>query len=119
MENTNLEWTSLSDKAIISSIGNYLKHQRLQQNKTQSQIAEAAGINRWTMSQIEKGEAISLTSLIQILRALNLLNVLDKFKIETQISPIDLAKLEKKKRLRARNKNLPREQTSNPNTGDW
>lgn len=104
MENTNINWISMSDKAIIASVGEYLKHQRLTQNKTQSQIAEAAGINRWTISQIEKGEAISMISLIQILRALNLLNVLDNFKIETQISPIELAKLEKKKRQRARNK---------------
>lgn len=104
MGNTNTDLISMSDKAIIASVGEYLKHQRLTQNKTQSQIAEAAGINRWTISQIEKGEAISMTSLIQILRALNLLNVLDNFKIGTQISPIELAKLEKKKRQRARNK---------------
>lgn len=103
MENTNLKWISMSDKAIISSIGEYLKHQRLVQNKTQAKIAEIAGINRWTMGQIENGEAISLTSLIQILRALDLLNVLDTFKVETQVSPIALAKLEKQKRQRARN----------------
>ena len=99
---TNYNWISMSDKSIIISIGEYLKHQRLTQNKTQAQIAEAAGINRWTMSKIENGEAISLISLIQILRALNLLNVLDNFKIETQLSPLELAKIEKKKRQRAR-----------------
>jgi transcriptional regulator with XRE-family HTH domain len=101
MENTNLNWISMSDHAIITSIGMFIKDARLKQNKTQAKIAKDAGINRWTLSQIEKGEAISLMSLIQILRALNLLNILDIFKIETQISPIQLAKLEKQKRQRA------------------
>jgi transcriptional regulator with XRE-family HTH domain len=99
--NTNLNWISMSDHAIISHIGAYIKHERLNQNKTQAKIANDAGINRWTLSQIENGEAISLTSLIQILRALNLLDILNVFKIETQISPIQLAKLEKQKRQRA------------------
>ena len=104
MENTNYNWVSMSDKAIISTIGRYVKQQRLLQNKTQAKIAEAAGVNRWTVSQLEKGEAVSLISLLQILRALDLLHVLDNFKIETQLSPLELAKLEKKKRQRARSK---------------
>jgi transcriptional regulator with XRE-family HTH domain len=101
MANTNIEWLSMSDKSIISLIGEYIKHQRLIQNKTQAKIAEIAGINRWTMSKIENGEPISLISLIQILRALNLLDVLNIFKTQTQLSPLELAKIEKKKRQRA------------------
>jgi transcriptional regulator with XRE-family HTH domain len=101
MANTNTNWFSLSDKAIISVIGSYIKQQRLAQNKTQTKIAEIAGINRWTMSQIENGEPISLISLIQILRALDLLDIIDVFKIQNQISPLELAKLEKQKRQRA------------------
>jgi len=103
MANTNIKWDSMSDKSIIETIGSYIKQQRLNQNKTQAQTAEHAGVNRWTISQIENGEAISLTSLVQILRALDLLHVFDTFKIETQISPLELAKLEKQKRQRARN----------------
>ena len=101
MANANTEFLSLSDKAIISFIGEYIKHQRLIQNKTQAKIAEMAGINRWTMSKIENGDPISLISLIQILRALNLLDILHVFKNQTQISPLELAKLEKQKRIRA------------------
>ncbi len=91
----------MSDKSIISIIGEYIKHQRLIQNKTQANIAEIAGINRWTMSKIENGEPITLTSLIQILRALNLLDLLNVFKIQSQLSPLQLAKLDKQKRQRA------------------
>lgn len=114
MGNTSTKWTSMTDKSIIESIGKYIKHQRLTQNKTQSQIAEHAGINRWTLSQIENGEVISLTSLIQILRALDILNVLDTFKVEPRVSPITLAKLEKQKRQRARNTD-----TNTKNESEW
>lgn len=113
MVNTNNNWVSMTDKTIIASIGAYIKHQRLIQNKTQAIIAETAGINRWTLSKIENGEAISLVSLIPILRALNLLNILDVFKIETQISPLELAKIEKKKRQRARGL------TNKKNESEW
>lgn len=115
MANTNIEWFSMSDKAIISVIGEYIKQQRLIQNKTQAKIAEDAGINRWTMSKVENGEPISLISLIQILRALNLLDILDIFKTNTQISPLELAKLEKQKRQRASRENTNKEQ----NESEW
>lgn len=101
MEKTNIKWASLSDNAVLSQIGEYLRHERLKQNQTQVKVAENAGINRWTINKIEKGEAISLTSLIQILRALKLMNVFSSFKIENEISPIELAKLEQRKRKRA------------------
>jgi transcriptional regulator with XRE-family HTH domain len=110
MANTNTNWLSTSDKSIISIIGEYIKHQRLIQNKTQANIAEIAGIHRWTMSKIENGEPISLTSLIQILRALNLLDLLNVFKIQSQLSPLELARLEKQKRQRASTDNEINEQ---------
>lgn len=113
MENTNKKWNPMSNNAIISIIGNYIKQQRLAQNKKQADVAEHSGVNRWTITQIEKGKAISLTSLIQILRALDLLNVFDTFKIEKQISPIELAKQEKQKRQRASGKN------NTQNNSEW
>lgn len=104
MVNTNINWHAMSDKAIIAVIGQYIKDRRLARNKTQALTAHDAGVNRWTLGQIENGEPINLTSLIQILRALDLLNVLDPFKFEQPVSPIALAKLEKNKRQRARDK---------------
>jgi transcriptional regulator with XRE-family HTH domain len=115
MANTNTEWLSMSDKSIVSKIGEYIKHQRLIQNKTQANIAKIAGINRWTMSKIENGEPISLASLIQILRALNLLDVLNVFKIQSQLSPLELAKLEKQKRQRASKGN----EINKQNKSEW
>ncbi len=92
----------MTDYALISVIGSYIKHQRLEQNKTQEQTAHEAGVNRSTLVQIEKGESITLSSLIQILRALDLLHLMDNFIIQDKISPIQYAKLQEKRRKRAR-----------------
>ncbi|MGD9826578.1 helix-turn-helix domain-containing protein [Desulfobacter sp.] len=115
MGKTNKNWVAMSDKAIISAIGAYIRHQRLEQNKTQAQIAEDAGINRWTVSQIENGGSITLATLIQILRVLDLLNLLSRFTIEESISPIEYARLKEKEKKRARPK--PKANDSNGDLG--
>lgn len=116
MVNTNSKWTQMSDAAIARQMGDYIKHVRLQQNKTQALLAEMAGLNRWTISQIENGESITLMSLIQILRALDSLHVLNAFEISDEISPLEYAKLKKKKKQRARNTNTD---PSNKNDLGW
>jgi transcriptional regulator with XRE-family HTH domain len=96
-ENINL----MSDKAIMKVIGHFVQWHRLNQNKSQEQVAEAAGISRSTLSLLERGEKVRIDSLIQVLRVLDLLYILDVFKIKEQISPIEYAKLRKKQRKQA------------------
>ena len=91
-----------SDTALMKTIGSFIKHHRLLQNKTQKQLAEDAGIVRSTLSLFEKGENTSLLVFIQLLRALKLLYLLKDFQVTSQISPLQLAKLEQTKRIRAR-----------------
>lgn len=98
-------WPSMSDKALMETIGTFIQHHRLNQNRSQSDVAEAAGISRSTISLLERGEKISLNSLIQVLRILDLLHIMDVFKVKDEISPIEYAKLQKNKRQRARNSN--------------
>lgn len=115
MVKSNKNWLAMSDMAIAESIGDFIKHHRLQQNKTQQQIASDAGINRSTLVQLEYGKKINLFTLIRVLRVLNLLYVMDAFQVQEQISPLQLAKAEQRKRKRARN-------TDNDNTQqstDW
>ena len=105
MGKTNKSYTQMSDGAIVEHIGSFIKHTRGQQNKTQAQLAEISGLNRWTISQIENGESITLSSLIQILRALDCLYVLNEFKYSDEISPLEYAKLKKQQtKKRVRNK---------------
>jgi transcriptional regulator with XRE-family HTH domain len=104
-DNSYNDWVSMSDKALGETIGNFIKHHRLNQNKTQNEVSVAAGVSRSTLSLLERGEKVTLSSLIQVLRVLELLYVMDIFKISNEISPIEYAKLQKNKRQRARNQN--------------
>ena len=106
MGNTGIDWVQLSDVAIMKQIGSYIRRMRQQQNKTQAQLAKMAGLNRWTISQIENGESITLASLIQILRALDSLYVFNAFEVSNEISPLEYAKLKKQQRERVRNKTI-------------
>ena len=99
-----MNWNAMSDKALCETIGTYIKQNRLNQNRTQDEVAEKAGLSRSTLSLLEKGKTVTINTLIQTLRVLDLLHVLDNFQIKSQISPLELAKLEQNKRRRARNK---------------
>ena len=104
MEKNIKYWHAMSDLALLELLGKFIQQTRLQQNKTQQQVATAAGINRSTIVKIEKGESGTMLSFLQILRALGQLQLLEHFEIKQQISPLQLAKLEQQKRQRASNK---------------
>lgn len=97
----NINALSMSDMAIVETLGSFIKHHRLEQNKTQHQLASEAGINRSTLIEFEKGQRSSMITFIQLLRALGLLSLLQPFQVQPQFSPIQLAKLEHAKRKRA------------------
>ena len=98
-----MNWSSMTDKALMKTIGTFVQHHRLNQNKSQSAVADSAGISRSTLSLLERGEKVSLTSLIRVLRILDMLHILDAFKVVDELSPIEYAKLQKNRRKRARN----------------
>lgn len=101
-EKTLNNWYSMSDQALTAHIGAFIRHHRLEQNKTQGVLAHAAGISRSTLSLLERGETVTLATLIQVLRVLDQLQVMEAFQVHQSISPLALAKAEKKKRKRAR-----------------
>ena len=96
--------SSYSDGAILRQIGEFIKSTRIDQNLTQGELANKAALSRSTISLVERGENISLTNLLKILRVLDALYVLGRFKIEPQISPLRLAKEDGKKRRRSSRK---------------
>lgn len=99
------EWASMSDKALIDTIGKFIQYHRLNQNRSQAEVAKEAGMSRSTLSLLERGEKTTLISLIRVLRVLDLLYVMDVFKFREEISPVEYAKLQKHKRQRARKTN--------------
>ncbi|TVR39954.1 MAG: XRE family transcriptional regulator [Cryomorphaceae bacterium] len=97
-------FASMSDKTLTEYIGAFVRHHRMEQNKTQDELAKAAGISRSTLSLLERGETVTVTTLIQVLRVLDQLSVLSVFEVRETVSPLALVKLQKEKRQRARSK---------------
>jgi len=109
-DNSYINWAAMSDAAIAKTIGKFVKLQRTEQNRTQSELAADAGISRSTLSLLERGEPVTLLTLLQVLRILNSLHVLDAFNVQPKISPMLVAEAQQKYgRLRVRKKknNLP------------
>lgn len=107
-------WNAMSDQNLTETIGAYIKHHRIEQHKTQEELARAAGISRSTLSLLERDGVVALNTFIQVLRALDLLAVMDLFKIDKTPSPLVLAKLEQDKRQRVRNT-----KKDTDNKSDW
>ncbi len=95
------KWEAMSDKSLMETIGNFIQSHRLSKNKSQVQVADAAGISRSTLSLLERGEKVRIDTLIQVLRVLDLLYIMDVFKVQNQISPVEYARLKKKQRKQA------------------
>lgn len=100
-DNSYKQWNSYTDAGLTKIIGNFVKHHRLNQNKSQEYVSHNAGISRSTLSLLERGQTVSLSSLLSILRVLDLLYILDVFSVSDEISPIQYAKLKKYDRKKA------------------
>lgn len=104
------QWHCMSDGRILKLIGEFVRHHRMEQGKTQRNLAGDAGISRTTLSHLERGETVTIATLIQVLRVLDKLDVLNTFQITTPLSPLQLVEAEKKRRQRI---SSPRKKTKN------
>ncbi|MCL2510766.1 MAG: helix-turn-helix domain-containing protein [Bacteroidales bacterium] len=91
-----MNWNSLSNSAIIEEVGKRLKEYRFQRKLTQQELAEQAGISVFSVTQIEKGNAVTLNVFLSVLRVLRLLDNFELFIPAIGISPIELLKLKGK-----------------------
>lgn len=89
-----------SPAAIAEELGERLKQARLNADMTQTKVAAFAGVSRKVVLNAEKGK-VQLEALVAIMAVLHLTYHLDSFLPTQVISPIQLAKLQGKKRLRA------------------
>jgi len=111
------EWSSRSDKALTEHIGSFVRHHRMELNKTQDELASAAGISRSTLSLMERGETVTVTTLIRVLRVLDQLTIMAAFEVRKTLSPLALARLQKEKRKRAGGRSVKKEESSEET--DW
>ena len=103
----NKNWSATADPAIVKEICNSIRQMRLNKNLSQDELAHRSGINRTTISRMESGRAATLLTLVQVLRALDKLDVLNLFWEEPEISPMQLLKFQEQQRKKASPKKKP------------
>lgn len=91
---------SLSDRGIEEELGARIRSLRLRKNITQKELAEASLLSLNVIKSLESGRG-KLSSLIAVLRELGALDHLNSLIPELSVSPIQLAKMQGKKRERA------------------
>lgn len=101
-----MNFYGMSDKAILRELGRRVRQNRLAKNLTQKRLAEMAGVSRMTIVNLEKGQAATLLTFIQVLHSLGSLDGLENFLPDLGPSPLQVAKMKGKKRSRASGSNI-------------
>jgi transcriptional regulator with XRE-family HTH domain len=91
----------LTDDAVLAAIGKRLARYRLDSQVTQAELAEQAGVSKRTVERIEAGASVQFSTVIRVLRVLDLLQGLDRLIPEPGPRPMDLLKQKGKVRQRA------------------
>lgn len=100
-----MDWYSMTNARIEIEVGERLKKLRLEYNITQNDLAKKTGLSRVSISKIERGMGVNLSSLIQIMRGLRVLENIEHLIPEQEISPIEIIRLKNKtKKKRASRK---------------
>jgi len=86
----------MTDAAVLAELGRRLARHRLERNWTQAEMAAEAGLGQATVQRAERGESIQMTSMVKLLRTLELLGALDLAVPESIDLPI--ARLEREQR---------------------
>ena len=97
----NKNWYAMSDTMAVKTLCQSLKQLRLNKNISQEELAKRSGVSRITISRMESSKAINLLTYVQLLRALENLELLNNLVIEPEISPILLMEQMTKYRKKA------------------
>lgn len=93
---------TLTDETVLQRLGERVERRRLDRNLTQLVLSERAGVARTVLQRLERGEPITTTGLVRILRALDLLEALDAAIPASAPSPIEALQRGGRQRRRAR-----------------
>lgn len=82
----------MTEIEILQKIGDKMRELRLEQNMKQKELAEKSGLSMFSISQMETGHNTSVQSLVQVLKALDRLDMIESFLKEKEVDPLALAK---------------------------
>lgn len=103
-----------STDEILTEIGRRIKAARISLGATQKEMAERTGFSQRTISNLETGKDVSLSTVIEVLRSLGLLQSMELMIPEPGLRPSEIAALGKpRERARSRKKEKPQERS------DW
>jgi transcriptional regulator with XRE-family HTH domain len=91
-----------TDAAVLTALGGRLAQLRVDSGLTQAELARQAGVGRSTVERLESGKSTQLSRFIRILRVLGLLDEFLDLAPEPGLSPMDLLRLKRGRRRRAR-----------------
>ena len=80
---------ALTDQAALSELGRRAQRRRLDLNLTQAQLAEASGVSLRTIERFEATGSAQMTSVVRMLRALDLSDRLDRLLPEDGQRPLE------------------------------
>ncbi len=107
----------MTDAAVLAELGRRLARHRLERNLTQAELAAQAGVGQATVQRAERGESVQMTSMIKLLRTLELLAGLDAAVSESVELPI--ARLEREQRKGRRRASGSRRRPAKPGERSW
>jgi transcriptional regulator with XRE-family HTH domain len=106
--------SQLADAAIAQILGGRIERYRIESGLTQAELAEQAGVGKRTVERIEAGHGAELLTLIRILRALNVVEGLERLLPELPPSPIEQLKLRGRQRRRVSRRRSRSETPASP-----
>ena len=104
-----MDFSAMNDKAILRELGARIQRRRLAMNISQSELTRKAGVARKVIQNIESGRGSTLKGFVRILRALGLVTNLELLFPEPGPSPLELAELKGRERLRASGRRTDRD----------
>ena len=91
-------------QAALKELTARLERFRMESGLTQAQLAAQSGVSKRTIERIENGCDLQITTLVRLLRVLELADRLDQLIPEQTVSPIDMLKGKTEPPKRARHK---------------
>jgi transcriptional regulator with XRE-family HTH domain len=105
---------ALTNDAVLGEIARRVQRARLDRQMTQAELAAKAGLARPTVERFEASGAGQLTTLVRILRALDLTDRLETLLPEPSLRPIEALETRGRGRKRASRRRKPARPAATP-----